>query len=101
MATNFSIAYDLNKPEDFQKRVFAELHAQSLAIAAALALAAEHSSAGDERALNIVHTKIRSLDARERIMPINGRDNHHAESCLNNIFSEARKILKEEFPPRE
>ncbi|WP_159913059.1 hypothetical protein [Pantoea sp. 18069] len=39
MALTFSLAYK-NNPEDFEKRVYAQLQAQSIAIAAALALAA-------------------------------------------------------------
>lgn len=100
MSRTFSIAYE-NDPEGFQKRVFAELEAQSIAIAAALALAAKSSEQKDDRAFNILQVQISSLDKAKRILPINERDRLHAQTCLSNIFEEARKILATKFPPGE
>ncbi|QDQ87705.1 hypothetical protein FMZ60_08955 [Alcaligenaceae bacterium SJ-26] len=100
MPYTFYTAYD-NDPNGFEKRVFAELKAQSIAISAALALAAKASTQGDEKALNIINVQLRTLDSREKIIPFNQQDKLHIESCLSNIFSEAKKILATEFPPKE
>lgn len=95
MATTFSLAYQ-NTPDDFQKRVYAQLHAQSIAIAAALALAARHDKHSE--ALAHQQVRIRELEQTDRILPIDARDRQFAESHLMDIFTEARKILAVEMP---
>ena len=92
MATTFSTAYE-GQPDGFEKRVYATLHAQSIAIAAALALAAKSSEQGDERALNNLDSVLRELDSKERIYPIDERDRLYAQNHVSSIFTEARKIL--------
>ncbi|TKR55392.1 hypothetical protein D7I39_11305 [Allopusillimonas ginsengisoli] len=96
MATTFSMAYD-NDPEGFQKRVEAQLHAQSIAIAAALALAAKHDI-HKEVSLGHQQSRISEVDSKDRLLPINDRDKLYAMQHLSDIFAEARKILAVEFP---
>ncbi|MGK3273544.1 hypothetical protein [Comamonas kerstersii] len=95
MALTFSMAYQ-NTPEDFQARVNAQLQAQSIAIAAALALAAKN--ADHPNAIDHAQLRVRDLDKTARILPINERDKQFAEAHLSDIFSEARKLLAIEFP---
>ncbi|USY23959.1 hypothetical protein NIZ92_11560 [Alcaligenes sp. 1735tsa3] len=97
MAKTFSVAY-ADTPEGFQKRVYAELEAQSIAIGAALALAAKSSEQGDDRALNILQVLIAELDKNEGVFSHDQRDKLHAQTHLSNIFTEARKILATKFP---
>lgn len=95
MATTFSTAYD-NDPDGFEKRVYATLHAQSIAIAAALALAAKSSEQGDNHALRNLDSVLRELDSKERLYPINDRDRLYAQAHVGSIFAEARKIIEAE-----
>lgn len=98
MALTFSTAYK-NNPEDFEKRVYAQLQAQSIAIAAALALAAKHDS--HKNAIDHAQIRAQQLDKTHRIFPIDARDKTFAEAHLNDIFSEARKMLAVTLPWEE
>lgn len=100
MATTTSLRYKDDDPRDFQKRMYATLNAQSIAIAAALALAAKGSEQGDERALNLMHALIREMDSKERIFPVDERDRGFSLEHLAQIFTEAEKLLKTKSPDR-
>lgn len=95
MATTYSTAYG-NTPDEFQKRVYAQLNAQSIAIAAALALAAKNDE-HQKDALSHQIARIVELNQTNLIMPIDDRDRKFAESHLSDIFAEARKMLAIKF----
>lgn len=91
MAITFSTAYK-NTPEDFQKRVYAQLQAQSIAIAAALALAAKDSP-NSVASLNQLIEGIAAIDGERNIFPIDARDNEFTKKHLEDIFNEAKDML--------
>lgn len=92
MAITFTNMYD-DMSESFEKRMYETLHAQSLAIAAALALAAKNSAPTPETSLMHQNLRVRAADRRHRIHPANENDHAFAIQHLNNIFNEAQRIL--------
>lgn len=96
MAITFTHMYD-DMPESFEKRVYETLHAQSLAIAGALALAAKNSASASETSLTHQNLRVRAADRRHRIYPANELDHAFAIQHLNDIFNEAQRILNTEL----
>lgn len=91
MARTFSMAYDEKTLEGFSKRMYAMLEAQSLAISAALALAATN----DPHPQALAHAQLRISQTQPKIH--NNIDQTMISAHLGDIFTDARKQLEIQF----
>lgn len=97
MAITYSDAFkDKDSIAELRERVLAQMNGQSLAVAAALALAA-----GDrgENALNLARIVFDQLAEQKRWFGVPERDQKLAQEHFNEIFSQARDIISAQKKP--